>query len=168
MKYSLLLLLGILISGNVNSQEKRLVSKYVSNEIKNYISANYPTIKKVKFYQEKQNDSLFIEAEFDYGKDEISLKFFNNELIEKETELELDEIPQQVGKNINNYLATEYTKYKITECNLVEIAKKKNLYEIYIKGTKNNKSNYYEIYFDELGNRLKTVEVEVKPIQTLY
>ena len=89
-------------------------------------------------------------------------------MIEKETELELDEIPQQVGKNINNYLTTEYTKHKITECNLVEIPEKKNLYEIYIKGTKNNKSNYYEIYFDELGNRLKTVEVEVKPIQTLY
>ncbi len=163
-----ILALSLMFVSTFYSQEKRMKNKNVSQEIRNYISTNYPTIKKVKFYLEKQNDSIVIEAEFDYGKDEISLKFFNNELIEKETELELDEIPQQVGKNINNYLTTEYTKHKITECNLVEIPEKKNLYEIYIKGTKNNKSNYYEIYFDELGNRLKTVEVEVKPIQTLY
>ncbi len=167
MKYFLLAISFLFVISSY-SQEKRLIGKYVSNEIKNYISTNYPTVKKVKFYQEKQNDSIFIETEFNYGNDEISLKFFNNQLIEKETELEFVEIPELVGKNIINYLTSEYTKHKITECNLVEIPGKQNMYEIYIKGTKNNKSNYYEIYFDELGKIINTVEVEVKPIQTQY
>ena len=80
--------------------------------------------------------------------------------------MEFNEIPEQARNNMEKYLATEYTTHKITECNLVEKTGMKNQYEIYIKGKKNNKSNFFEIYLDEMGNCIKTVEVELKPIQT--
>jgi hypothetical protein len=159
---------SLIVTNVYFSQEKRLSGKYVSPEIKNYISTNYPTIKKIKFYQEKQKDSIFIEAEFQFGKDEIALKFYNNQLIEKETELEFDEIDENCRTNITSYLTKEYTKYTISECNTVDIPGKKKQFEIYFKGVKNNQSNYYEIYFDEKGNFIKLLEREVSPIQSLF
>lgn len=168
MKLTFILLFGLLISDCYYAQEKRIKQKLISGEIKNYITANYPTVKKVKFYQERQNDSIFIEAEFHVGKDEISLKFFQNQWIEKETEFEFQEIAEELKANINNYLRTEYTKHKISECYLVETPKKNNLFEIYIQGTKNKASNFYEIYFDEKGNFIKSEIIETAPIQSLY
>ena len=166
MKFKLLILFGILISETLLAQEKKINQKLISTEIKAFIAKNFQAINKIKYYQEKQNDSIFIEAEFHVGKDEITLKFFNNQLVEKETELEFNEISEVIQKNILNYLQTEYTKYKITECNFVETPNKNNQFEIYVKGAKNNQSNYYEIYFDEKGNFIKKVELEISPIQT--
>ncbi len=167
-KFPLIFLIGFVLSFKVISQEKRIISKYVSEEIKHFIAVNYPSLQKVKFYQEKQNDSIFIEAEFHIGKDEISLKFYQNQWTEKETELDFEEITEQVKANINTFLRTEFTKHKIRECYLVESPKKKNQYEIYVKGTYNKKSNLYEIYFDEKGNFIHSEVIETAPIQSLY
>lgn len=166
MKYSFLFVLGIMYSQVANSQEKRIDKKNIPIEIMEYLSKNYPNTTHVKFYKELKQDSSFIEAEFTLERQEITLKFFNQTLIEKETELEFKAIESKVQQGIENYLKSNFTKYKLTTCNLVEIPNKKNMFEIYIKGTRNNKSNYLEIYFNETGEFIKLEEVEITPIQT--
>jgi hypothetical protein len=168
MKIYISLVITLLLSLQSFSQEKRIIGKYVSDEIKRYITDQYPSAQKIKFYQETQNDSIFIEAEFHVGKTEISFKFFENRWIEKETELAYEEIAEEIKAKMNHFLSTEYTKHKISESYLVETSKKNNQFELYVKGTKNKASNFYEICFDEKGNYIKSELMESTPIQSLY
>jgi hypothetical protein len=78
------LTLILLTSLTVFGQEKRISKKNVSMKVQNFIQTNYPTAKRLRFYEEKDGEQIFIESEFKLGKVEYSLKFLADSLVETE------------------------------------------------------------------------------------
>ncbi len=144
-------------------QEKNMRTKDVPAIIQNYISSNYPSATKLKFYVEKGEDLILIESEFSFKGEKYSLAFKNDTLIEIEIFRNFVAIPSNVQATITVSLDSLFSAYKIIECQ--EVNPQTNLrYEILVKGTSEKSTNYFELFFDSQGSLLRKVEVEVEPI----
>ena len=149
------------------AQDKHLSKKKVSPSITSFVAHNFSSASHIRYYQEIDHDSLFIEAVFKFNKEEYSLKFFKDSLIEEEIELEFKNLPLDVQHKIETYLTTSFDCFKILECQEVKL-NKALLYELKIKGKKNSTSNFYDIYFDRKGIFKTKEELIVQPIPSLF
>lgn len=158
------LTLLLLTSLTVFGQEKSISKKNVSMTVQNFIQTNYPTAKRLKYYEEQENGNTFIECEFKLDKVEYSLKFLSDSLVETEISIEFSDITTNQQQSIKANLDSLFTKYKVLECQ--EVNPKTNpLYEINIK-TKSG--NYFELFYDKSGKLVKKTELFIKPIPSQF
>jgi hypothetical protein len=171
MKEKSVIFIGILFlifHQKILSQETRLNSKKVPEKVKEYIKINYPDVAKIKYYIEKEHDTVFIECEFKSGIDEYALRFFQNgTLYETEVLVKYKEIPGNISIKITEELNKQFKKYKILECFEVNPTTDA-LYEINVKGINSKSDGFYELFFDKAGTFIKMVEIIVKPISTMF
>jgi len=162
MKFFIILL--ILFSSISFSQEKRIPAKLISPKIKSYLAVNYPSVKKIRFYSEIRAQVPYVECEFKYAKEEYSLLFLRDSLVEVETEISFGEIPEGERLKIVKRLVEDVSSYKVLECQKVDYLS--NLkYEVIIRIKGKVKFAYF---FDSLGEFIsKEEEVEV-PIPTQF
>jgi hypothetical protein len=163
-KITTILTLLLLTSLTVHGQEKRMSKKNVSIKIQNFIQTNYPTAKRLRFYEEQDNGQTFIESEFKLGKVEYSLKFLSDSLVETEISIGFSDIPTNEQQIIKTNLDSLFTKYKLLKCQEVN-PKIDPLYEINIK-TKSG--NYFELFYDKSGALVKKTELFIKPIPSQF
>ena len=149
------------------AQDKHLNKKKVSPPITSFIDDNFSSVSHIKYYQEIDNDSLFIEAVFKFNKEKYSLKFFKDSLVEEEIELEFKNFPLDVQLKIETYLTMSFDRFKILESQEVKL-NNVLLYELKIKGKKNSMSSFYDVYFDRQGVFKTKEELIVKPIPSLF
>jgi len=158
--FALLLLTSLTVLG----QEKRVCKRNFSMKVQNFIHTNYPKAKRLKYYEEQESKTTFIECEFKLDKVEYSLKFLSDSLIETEISIEFGDIASTQQQIIKANLDSLFSKYKVLECK--EVNPKKNpLYEINIK-TKSD--NYFELFYDKAGKLVKKTEVIIKPIPSQF
>ena len=167
MKIIAVFLLLLLSNFAVQAQEKHLNKKKVSSVIITYIKSQYLSASNIRFYQEKVNDSLFVESTFKFQEDRYSLKFYRDSLIEVEVLVRFKELPEVIQRSIIQYLDEHYKKYKVLEC--LEINPKKNpLYEINIKGKGEKSEGDFELLFDKQGHFIRNAEIISQPIPSLF
>jgi hypothetical protein len=157
-------LLLLITSLKVLGQEKGISKKNVSKTVQDYVQANYPTAKRLKYYQEQENGNLFIECEFKVSKVKYSLKFLADSLIETERAIRFVDIPEAAQKAIKSNLDSLFVKYKIVQSQEVNPATNP-LYEINIK---TKRGNYVELFYDKFGALVKKNEVLIKPIPSQF
>jgi hypothetical protein len=158
------LTLFLLTTLTVFGQEKSIIKKNVSMTVQNFIQTSYPTAKRLKYYKEQENGNTFIECEFKLDKVEYSLKFLSDSLVETEISIEFSNIATNQQQIIKASLDSLFTKYKVLECQ--EVNPKTNpLYEINIM-TKSG--NYFELFYDKMGQLVKKTEVFIKPIPSQF
>ncbi len=165
---SLLFVPLIFFSFSLFSQEKGVSKKNISPKIIDYLDQNYPNAKGFKFYQEIENNKLFIESEFEVGEDEYSLKFYNDSLYEVEIEVVFKKLPDLIQKSITSQLDSMFVKYKITECLEVNPSTNNALYEIYVRSKSQTGSGEFELYFDKNGIFQKEEEFISQPIPSQF
>lgn len=164
--------LGLLffLAGNLTAiaQEKRLKDNKVPEVIKTYLKASYPGAENLKYYQETEEGNTFIAAEFKQDGKEYALEFLpDGKLHEVEIEVEFQQLPEEVRNQIGSKLKQQFTKYRILECEIVNPGASA-LYELNVKGYTSESRKFYEMYFDEAGQLVKSSEIILKPIQTLF
>lgn len=156
-------LLGVAVVSSV-AQEHRLGRKKVPKTIQNFLMTNYPRAKHIRYYEEKNNGLVFIEAEFYNQRVEYSLKFCGDSLVEVEREIPFTVIPANEQSRMREYMSSKYGQYRIMECQ--EVNPDTNpLYEIKIK---TSAGNFIELYFDKLGVIQYNKELMVKPIPSQF
>jgi hypothetical protein len=153
---------------NLVQTEKRAKSAEIPNKVIDFIHKTYPNHEKIKFYKETENDTLYYEANFEQEEDEYSLLFDKlGNLYETEITLKFKELPAEIQQKVENYLKTNFVKYKIKKTQEVDL-QGKLLYELAIKAKKTNENGFYEIYFDRQGNFIKMEIIKLNAIQSLY
>ena len=164
--------LSLLLAGNLQVGFSQTESSAKESEIplamKEFIEKNYTGHSHLKFYKEKERDSLYFEAVFHLKEDEYSLTFdHHGNLHETEVELPFKELPSEIAKLVKDYLKTAFIHYKINRTEEVD-QKGKLMYEFTVKGKNKIKTSYYEIYFDRKGIFLKMDEIQLNPIPSLF
>ncbi len=163
--YKTFLFLLFMFSFESFAQEKRIKTKDVPKEIKSYIAQNFTTVAKIKYYQDKTNDTVLIEANFKYQKENYSLSFLpNGTLIEQEIEIKFDALASSTQINIKKYFNENFANFKVLKCQKVMISNKEDTFEVKIK----QKNNYYEAFFDKNGGFLKYNQIIFTPINTQF
>jgi len=147
------------------AQEAKISAKKISPSIIQNLDKDYHERGKTKFYVEKKNDSLYIEANFKFKNQNHSLIFDKNgNLKEVEIEIKWNELSDSIKKVIENKLLTKYNSFKITKIQIVNPRSLNALYEINIK----SKGNAYEVFFDKEGKIINYKELEFSPINTQF
>jgi hypothetical protein len=133
-----------------------------------YIGKNYPGHSHIKYYQEKIQDTMYYEAVFKKGEDKYSLLFDRSGILcEIEETLPFKELPDGISRKVEEYLKKEFSCHKIIETQEVD-QKGRLMYEFNVKGKKQSKTSFYEIYFNRQGDFLKMEDKELKPIPSLF
>ena len=122
-------------------QERGINKKNVPLTIQNFIQTHYPTVKRWKCYEEKENENVFIECKFKCNKQEYSIKFLMDSIVETEMTIHFYDIPTDLQKIMKTNLDEQFTHYKILKTQEVNHGINP-LYEINIK-TKSG--NYFEL-----------------------
>lgn len=148
-------------------QEKSISKEKVSVKIQEYVKTNYPEVTKIKYYQEMEGDTIFVEGEFKYKNDKYSLKFYKDQLVEVEVFLLFREIPVEVQLKIKETLDGLNSHYKIIECQEVNPTTNA-IYEILVESRVPNTSGNFEFYFDKSGNFIEKNEMSSKPIPSQF
>lgn len=147
------------------AQERSIKKDSVNQSIINYLKDKYPSAKKMKFFELKNNDSTFVEVDFKTNNQKQSATFTKNgTLVEEEQEVCLEQINISTQTNIKKYLTEKYQKFKLIKCQIVNPNSKNSLYEIEIKKSQ----TFIEVYFNSIGEFIKLEELEFKPINTLF
>lgn len=159
------MLLHLCISSN---GEKTIPKKDVPESVRNYIAKNYSGAKKVRYYIDHTNDTVYYEVELTYKKEKLSLTFLEDgTLYELEKNVNFKSLSPQTRANIDNYLSIHYKKYKITSVQLVNPHLHTEI-ELSIKAKDETGSDFYEMFFNEKGEFMHMEEIVLKPIQTLF
>ncbi len=136
--------------------------------VKDYIDKNYSDHSHIKYYQEKIQDTAYYEAVFKKGEDEYSLLFDRSgTLYETEKTMSFKELPDEIIRKVEEYLKKEFICYKIIATQEVD-QKGRLMYEFNVKGKKQSKTSFYEIYFNRQGDFLKMEDKELKTIPSLF
>ena len=163
-KTTVISILFVLTALTVFGQEKSIGQKSISTTIQKYIQVNYPAAKRIKYYQEYEQGTTFIEAEFKQNQTAYSLKFNADSLVETEIDIKFSSILANVQQKITSNLDSLFNGYKILSCQEVNPTTNP-LYEINVK-TKSG--NYMELYYDKSGTLIKKIEIIVKPISSQF
>lgn len=167
MKNSIVISSFILFSLNCVSQERSISQNKVSNEIKSYLSSNYPLATKKHYYTVLKEGINYVETEFKAEGKEYSLLFQNNVLVETEVEIKFNDIPTTTRAKILATLDSLYTNYSVEECQQVNPTQEL-FYEIYIDSKTKQQKGEFELFFDANGDLVSKKEVELLPIPSQF
>ncbi|MEN9399045.1 MAG: hypothetical protein RL632_146 [Bacteroidota bacterium] len=152
------------ISVSCLAQEKGINWKKVSPTIQKYVADLYPKAKHIRYFVELEEGQTYIECNFHLNKEEYSLKFLNEKLVETELEIEFEELPSEIQTSIMNQLKQQNTDFKILECQEVNPGEAA-IYEINVKMSGDH---YYEYFFDKKGQFVRRFEEVIDPIPTQF
>lgn len=161
---TLFLLFALALSSQILAQEKGVNRKKVSPTIQKYIADTFPNAKHIRYFIEQEEGQTYIECDFHLNKDEYSLKFLKEKLVETEMEIEFEEYPTDVLMSIMNYLRIENPDFKILECQEVNPGDNA-IYEINVKIPGDH---YYEYFFDKKGQFIRRFEEVISPIPSQF
>lgn len=126
MKTIVTLMLSFAIVAGLNAQ--KIKNEDVPQSVKTKFKELYPNVQKVKWEKEDAN----FEAEFENGNSETSVVFDGTgNLLETETEISADALPQQVKEYVQKNLAGK----KIKEASKIVNSKNQVIYELEIDKT---------------------------------
>jgi hypothetical protein len=164
---SLLFMLGI-FQVAFSQTEEGVRKSAIPPAVKEFIDKNYSGHSHIKYYQEKIMDTVYYEAVFKKGEDEYSLLFDKSgNLYETEKTMPFKELPEKIIVKIEEYLKKEFARYKIIGVQEVDV-KSSRMYELNVKGKKQSKTSFYEIYFSRQGDFIKIEDAELKTIPSLF
>ncbi len=161
---TLFLLFALALSSQILAQEKGVNRKKVSPTIQKYIADTFPNAKHIRYFIEQEEGQTYIECDFHLNKEEYSLKFLKEKLVETEMEIEFEEFPTDVLMSIMNYLRIENPDFKILECQEVNPGDNA-IYEINVKIPGDH---YYEYFFDKKGQFIRRFEEVISPIPSQF
>ena len=161
---TLFLLFALASSSLILAQEKGINCKKVSPTIQKYIADNFPNAKHIRYFIVQEEGQTYIECDFHLNKEDYSLKFLKEKLVETEMEIEFEEFPTDVLMSIMNYLRIENLDFKILECQEVNPGDN-SIYEINVKIPGDH---YYEYFFDKKGRFIRRFEEVISPIPSQF
>jgi hypothetical protein len=165
--WSLLFILGG-FQTSFSQTEEGIRKTEVPSVVIEFIDKNYSGHSHVKYYQEKIKDTMYYEAVFKKGADEYSLLFEKSGILyETEKTMPFKELPDKIIIRIEEYLKKEFVRYKVIEIQEVDL-KGKLMYELSVKGKKQSKTSFYQIYFSRQGEFYKMEDTELKTIPSLF
>jgi len=165
MSFKMLPLLFALTSSSlILAQEKGINRKKVSPTIQKYVADVFPNAKHISYFIEQEEGKTYIECDFHLNKEEYSLKFLNEKLVETELEIEFKEFPIEIQTSIMNYLRNQNSDFKILECQEVNPGGN-DIYEINVKILG---GCYYEYFFDKKGQFIRRYQEVIEPIPSHF
>jgi len=148
--------------------DKSVSAKNVPQAIPVHLLKNYPSHTHVSYFIEKDADTVCYEADFTYLKQKYSLLFDTlGNVVETEIEISFEKLTESVEKLIEEKLSLDLKKYKIKKTQAVDF-RGMLLYEIQVRGKKNKDVEFYEYYFNRLGEFVKVETIYLKPIPSLF
>ena len=152
------------------SQERRIDHRKIPGAVTNYLRKNYTWAKDLEYYQKKENDTLYYEAEFTLARQAYNLRFsLDGTLIETEREIEFDELAAAMQENIVAVLHDNFRNARIKKLQAVNPLNKKQ-FEVYVKARKGGKyaAGFYRVMFDATGQLLWIAEEELHSIESAF
>jgi hypothetical protein len=150
------------------SSEKRIKEKDVPQAVKDYLTKNYKEFKKPKYYIEIIDDTTYYEVVLKSKQEKLDLLFTKDGVFfELEKAEKFENLPLLVRENITKHLSTVFSSYKILEVEylnphlVVE-------HELQVRGILKGQEKYYEFVFDIDGKVIRSEEVVLVPISSMF
>jgi hypothetical protein len=144
--------------------DKNVKVKKVPSQVKAFVTNHFPDAKKIRFYIELENDSIFYQANFISKKDAYSILMYpDGREYEREIVIKFGEMPPQVQEKIREDLKKRYDSYAVR---LVEQVDPHGVlkYEIKVRARKNGHHGFFEVFYDSHGTFLEVDEETLKSI----
>ena len=131
--------------------EKRIKKSEFPTVAETFIKEKFSEKKRIKYFKEINGDTIHYEAKFKSDGYCYSVEFFDNGQLEDiEKKIQENELPAATQKNINDYFARHYKKYKIKKIQ-EQTGHGTTRYEIEAKGKDQSGTYLYEFLFSETG-----------------
>jgi hypothetical protein len=164
MKKALMVFVFFLSFSAFPQSDKNIRNKDVPALVKGFMKKNYPNATKVKYYIEKQNDSTFYEAAFNYLKDDYTLLISSEgKLYKTEIVILYDELPLPIKNTISKDLSDRFEKYTIKKVEQVNPDHELK-YKINILGKQKHHEGYFDVYYNRQGSYISAEQETLKSI----
>jgi len=166
---ALLLLFPCLLSAQKVEVEKRVPPDKAPALIGQFLQKQYPEMRKLKYYEERNEAGRFFEAKFCFEKARYSVKFTpEGQLVDTERQIGYREIPASVFEQIEKQLDAQFQRHKVVKTQ--EMLENGHVagYELEIKGKKEGKLGFFEGQFDAEGRQQSLRTIEQPPNDFLF
>lgn len=149
--------------------EKRVSSKEAPAPMLQFLREKYSDMRRLKYYEERNESGRFFEAKFCYRKSRYSVKFTpEGQLVDTERKIKYRNVPADVARQISQQLDAEFQRFKVVKTQ--EILKNEQAvgYELEIKGKRDNELGFFEGQFDAKGRQESLRTIEQQPNDFLF
>ncbi len=158
-----------LLSAQKVEVEKRVPAKEAPSPMQEFLEEKYPEMRRLKYYEERNESGRFLEAKFCYQKSRYSVKFTpEGQLVDTERKVKFRRIPAEAARRINEQLEAEFQRHKVVKTQ--EILENGQVvgYELEIKGKRENELGFFEGQFDAAGRQESLRTIEQPPNDFLF
>lgn len=158
---SFLLLMPTYLLAQKIEVEKRVSSEEAPAPMLQFLREKYPEMRRLKYYEERNESGRFFEAKFCFEKFRYSVKFTpEGELVDTERQIPYKTIPAEVARQVEQQLSTQFQRYKVTKTQEVLKSGRAIGYELEIRGKRESELGLFEGQFDTSGKlqSLRTIE----------
>lgn len=167
-----------------NETEKRIKKKEVPSEVMNWFKDAYENTKRVKWFYQTDGDKKVYEAKLLHQGKKHSVEILpNGEAVNIEILIDFDSIDPEVKELIENYLTSNYSKFKIKKTQRQYIGSSDDLedfidedeldddlvinYEIEFYGKNDKENELWEGLFSAEGKLIERRKIKLKATDNL-
>ena len=155
------LLFPWLLSAQKIEVEKRVAPSLVPMLMQQFLEKEYPGLRKLKYYEERNESGRYFEAKFCFERLRYSVKFTpEGELVDTESQIPYNTLPEEVARLVEQQLSAQFQRYKVTKTQEVLKNGRVSGYELEISGKRERELGLFEGQFDASGTlqSLRTIE----------
>lgn len=169
--------------GEKIEREYRAKKREVPQAARDWLNDAFEGFKRVRWYREENEAGQSFEAKFKRRGTHYSVEFTTSgEVVDVEVLTKLDELPEELQRNIASYLDSDFSRYRILrlqrqlsgDAEVLEDYFDENedqgvtvKYEVEIEGQKNDELGLFELLFDARGKLLQWRTMQAPPTNNL-
>ncbi len=141
--------------------EKRVSKDEFPAPALQFLTKEYPGLRKDRYFKEFEGDTTNFEAKFCWQKERYSIEFqVDGSLKDIEKQVKFSSIPSEIRKLISQELDASFKKWRVSRCQVQQVPGRiEQWYEIEIKGKDHTGAVQYEYLFDDQGILVRKREI---------
>lgn len=167
--FAIFLLLPVLASAQKVELEQRVPETKLPAGMLEMLSENYPGHKRMRYYEEQNEDGRFFEAKFCYRQSHYSVKFDTlGGLVDVERKIRFRDIPPETAGRIRESLQEYFQRYTIRKVQERLDGEQVIGYELELQGKSARTLGYFEAQYDARGENERVRTVDRKPNDFIF
>ncbi|MCB9303585.1 MAG: hypothetical protein H6566_23350 [Lewinellaceae bacterium] len=162
-------LFPLLASAQKIELERRVPETAIPGLLLESLKDSYKGFKRMRYYEERNEEGRFFEAKFCFQKYRYSVKFDTlGQLVDVERRIPFKSIPEDISARIRQDLGRYFQRYTIRKVQERLVNGKMIGYELELQGKSPEHLGYFEAQYDFLGKRERIRTLERTPNDFIF
>ncbi len=167
--FAIFLLLPFLASAQKVELEQRVPETKLPAGMLEMLSEKYPEYKRMRYYEERNEQGRFFEAKFCFRKSRYSVKFDTlGQLVDVERRIRFRELPVETARLIRQDLGQYFQRYTIRDLQERLVNGEVIGYEMELQGKSSDHLGYFEAQYMRNGERERIRTMEQEPNDFIF